>query len=259
ERLANHVGDLGALGTDIGFLPTAAYFGRLRGEFLNTTLELTGNRYGRGFLCPGGVVHDLTPAMAETFQGRLEKARKDLQQIADLFFSRPSVLGRLEQVGIVPRTDADELGLVGPAARATGCDRDVRRDHPSGIFCLTQIPALRIGSGDVYARAWIRRLECEHSLDFLREQLQHLPPGPIRTSCPPPRPNHLAVSLVEGWRGESVHAVLTDAAGRVVRHKVKDPSFHNWMGLALALRGNQISDFPLCNKSFNLSYAGHDL
>ncbi len=259
ERLANHVGDLGALGTDIGFLPTAAYFGRLRGEFLNLTMELGGNRYGRGILCPGGVQGDLTGALAADFLTRLERARIDLERIAELFFSRASVLARLELTGAVERRQADDLGMVGPAARASGCDRDVRRDHPSGVFRFAHIPVLRLDSGDVYARAWIRRLECEHSLHFLREQLAHLPEGPIRTTCPPPRPGHLAVSLVEGWRGEIVHVLITDENGRVVRHKVKDPSFHNWMGLAVALRGNQISDFPLCNKSFNLSYAGHDL
>jgi Ni,Fe-hydrogenase III large subunit len=259
ERLANHVGDLGALGADIGFLPAAAYFGRLRGEFLNLTMELTGNRYGRGFLCPGGVFQDLTLDMATAFRARLEQARADLERIAELFFSRASVLERLEATGVVERDQAEELGLVGPAGRASGCDRDVRRDHPSGVFRFTHIPALRLDSGDVYARATVRRLECTHSLNFLNDQLAALSPGPIHTVCPPPRPEHLAVSLVEGWRGEILHLLVTDGAGRVVRHKVKDPSFHNWMGLALALRGNQISDFPLCNKSFNLSYAGHDL
>jgi Ni,Fe-hydrogenase III large subunit len=259
ERLANHVGDLGALGTDIGFLPTSAYFGRLRGEFLNLTMELTGSRYGRGFLCPGGVQYDLTAAMAADFRARLARAGDDLRRIADLFFSRASVLARLEGVGTLDRLQAEDLGLVGPAARASGCDRDVRRDHPSGVFRFTHIPTMRLDSGDVYARAWIRRLECEHALHFLTEQLGLLPPGPIRVACPPPRPEHVAVALVEGWRGEIVHWLVTDSTGRVVRHKVTDPSFHNWMGLALALRGNQIADFPLCNKSFNLSYAGHDL
>jgi Ni,Fe-hydrogenase III large subunit len=259
ERLANHVGDLGALGTDIGFLPTAAFFGRLRGEFLNLTLEMTGNRYGRGFLCPGGVLHDLTPAMADAFRARLEQARIDLDALGELFFSRASVLARLETTGPIEQEHAEALGLVGPAARASGCDLDVRRDHPSGVFRFTHIPTMRIGSGDVYARAWIRRLECERSLHFLAEQIGHLPAGTIRTACPPPRPEHVALALVEGWRGEILHLLITDASGTVVRHKVKDPSFHNWMGLALALRGQQISDFPLCNKSFNLSYAGHDL
>jgi Ni,Fe-hydrogenase III large subunit len=259
ERLANHVGDLGALGADIGFLPTSAYFGRLRGEFLNLTMELTGSRYGRGFLCPGGVHFDMTASMAEAFRARLDKARGDLERVADLFFSRASVLARLEATGQVNLADAEALGLVGPAGRASGCDRDVRRDHPSGVFRFAYIPALTLDSGDVYARAWMRRLEAMHSLQFLSEQLTLLPAGQVRTVCPPPRPNHLAVSLVEGWRGEILHALITDEAGRIVRHKVKDPSFHNWMGLAVALRGNEISDFPLCNKSFNLSYAGHDL
>ena len=105
----------------------------------------------------------------------------------------------------------------------------------------------------------MRHLECERSADFVVQQLRNLPEGPLRTKLPPLPPDRLTVSMVEGWRGEIAHVAVTGKDGRVARWKVKDPSFHNWMGLAQALRGQQISDFPLCNKSFNLSYAGHDL
>ena len=154
---------------------------------------------------------------------------------------------------------AGELGLVGPAARACGLYRDARHDHPSGIFRFAHIPVASWSSGDVFARAYVRWLEVQRSIAFIEEQLEALPAGAIRKEVKTLSPNQLAVSLIEGWRGELCHVAITDAAGRFERYKVVDPSFHNWIGLAMALRGQQISDFPLCNKSFNLSYCGHDL
>jgi Ni,Fe-hydrogenase III large subunit len=111
----------------------------------------------------------------------------------------------------------------------------------------------------VFARAYVRWLEMQRSVAFIREQLQGFPDGPIHTECGALKPEHIVVSLVEGWRGEICHVAITDAQGQFARYKIVDPSFHNWMGLAIALRDQQISDFPLCNKSFNLSYCGHDL
>lgn len=259
ERLANHVGDLGALGTDVGFLPAAAYFGRLRGEFLNLLMELTGSRYGRSFLRPGGVLYDLDGVRRTDCERRITRARKELRTFATMLFDAPSVIDRFEGTGIVTRQMSEELGLVGPAARACGSRRDVRYDHPSGIYQFAQLPLMTTDTGDVYARALIRWLEAERSLEFLLEQLAGLPEGELRVPCPQAMPNHVACSMVEGWRGEIVHVVITDAQGAIARYKVIDPSFHNWMGLAMALRDGEISDFPLCNKSFNLSYAGHDL
>jgi Ni,Fe-hydrogenase III large subunit len=144
-------------------------------------------------------------------------------------------------------------------ARACELPRDVRHDHAWGIFRFAHIPVATAWAGDVLARALVRRLEIRRSLEFTIEQLGALPKGPARVDCGGLRPNELAVAMVEGWRGEIVHVAITDPAGRVRRHKVTDPSFHNWAALAAAMPGNEISDFPLCNKSFNLSYAGHDL
>jgi Ni,Fe-hydrogenase III large subunit len=149
--------------------------------------------------------------------------------------------------------------LVGVAARACGIERDVRHEFPAGIYQFFQIPVSSYPSGDVFARAYVRWLEIQRSAAFIREQLKSLPTGPIRTKIAPLAANAMVVSLVEGWRGEICHVALTGEQGRFDRYKVVDPSFHNWMGLAMALRDQQISDFPLCNKSFNLSYCGHDL
>jgi Ni,Fe-hydrogenase III large subunit len=131
--------------------------------------------------------------------------------------------------------------------------------HPAGMFQVVHIPLATAESGDVFARAYVRWLEIERSIDYVRTQLRELPRGAARRECPPPRERMLVVSLVEGWRGEICHVALTGESGGFDAYKVVDPSFHNWMGLALALRDQQISDFPLCNKSFNLSYCGHDL
>lgn len=259
ERLSNHIGDLGALGADIGFLPTAAYFARLRGEFLNMLMELTGNRYGRGFCRPGGVLFDLDPKMNKDFHKRLAVAKKEFNELAEVFFLKPSVLSRLEGVGVVSEKVARELGLVGPAARASGLSRDVRTDYAFGMYRFQHLPISLAVSGDVFARAQIRWLEGQRSLDFLLRLLKEIPKGELYAPAPQLKPNKMALAMVEGWRGEIVHTVLTDPQGRILRYKIKDPSFHNWTGLAMAVRGAQISDFPLCNKSFNLSYAGHDL
>ncbi len=259
ERLANHVGDIGAMGADIGFVPTSAYCGRLRGNFLNMLMELSGNRHGRGLVRPGGVAFDLPPSMAESFLVQIKNTKKELDEVLDLFFETPSVFERLDGVGSVSMKTCKELGLVGPAARACGQDQDVRKDHPFGIYRFHHIPTMTAEEGDVYARATVRRFEIAHSFEFLIDQIQSLPAGAVRSVCGPLAKESLGVSLVEGWRGEIMHVVITDKEGHIARYKVKDPSFHNWTGLAMALRIQQISDFPLINKSFNLSYAGHDL
>jgi Ni,Fe-hydrogenase III large subunit len=259
ERLANHVGNLGALAGDVGFLPTQAYCGRLRGDFLNLTAELCGSRFGRGFVRPFGVGFDVEPARAARMREKLDAALRDVRRALELAWESPSVLARFEEVGVVTPDVADELGLVGPAARASGLERDVRADFPSGIWRMAQVPVSVTGKGDVFARAYLRWLEVQRSGTFLREQLATLPEGPLRGERGRLAPNRIAVALVEGFRGEICHVALTDEQSRFARYKVVDPSFHNWAALEMALRNQQISDFPLCNKSFDLSYCGHDL
>jgi len=259
ERLANHVGDLGALCNDVGYLPGASWLGRLRGEFLNLSLEICGSRFGHGMLIAAGVRFDLAHELQPGFLHRLGTAEADLEHILDLVFGSPAVTSRFEGTGVIGRELAEAIGMVGPAARASGCARDVRHDHRFGAYRSFPIEPASASSGGVMARAQIRVQECRASLAFVRARVLDLTAGALVAPLPPARPNHLAVAMTEGWRGEIVHVAATGSDGTLRAYKIVDPSFHNWLGLALALRGNQISDFPLCNKSFNLSYAGHDL
>lgn len=259
ERIANHMGDLGALGMDAGFLPTSDYFGRMRGDYLNLLLSLTGNRFGKGLCRPGGVLFDIDDEMADDFCKRLKKYKKEFENVSDLLFTRPSVLARFEGIGAVSLSEAKELGLVGPVARASQLERDIRIEYPSGMWQFCHVPISLAATGDVYGRALVRRQEISRSLEFLLKLIPSLPKGDISSGIGSMKENMLAVSLVEGWRGEIMHCGITDEKGVFKRYKIKDPSFHNWFGLAKAMRGQEISDFPLCNKSFNLSYCGHDL
>ncbi len=260
ERLANHTGDLGALAGDVGYLPTASFCGRLRGDFLNMSALVCGSRFGRGWIRPGGVAHDLTPQFCDELLERLESTCRDATSAVDLLWDTPSVMARFEDTGTLTPDMCQSLGLVGVAARACGARRDVRFECPVGIYRFAGIPIAARASGDVFARAFVRREEIGHSAAFVRERLAGLSGEPARVSAARGlAPDSLAVSLVEGWRGEICHTIITGGDGEIARYKVVDPSFHNWMGLAVAMRGQQISDFPLCNKSFNLSYCGVDL
>jgi Ni,Fe-hydrogenase III large subunit len=260
ERMANHIGDLGAMAGDVGFLPTLNYCGRIRGDVLNLTALVCGNRFGRGLLTVGGVRFGLDEERRGKLLRGLDAVEKDLESALALMFDTPSVVARLEGTGALTADLAWDMGLVGLAARACGLPEDVRSRLPYGAYRFDTVPAVTYPNGDCFARAFVRRLELGQSLAFIRRQLAApgLNNGLIKP-CPSLRPDQLAVSLTEGWRGEICHVAATDHNGRFIFYKVVDPSFHNWFGLAQALRGQQISDFPLCNKSFNLSYCGHDL
>jgi Ni,Fe-hydrogenase III large subunit len=208
---------------------------------------------------PGGTGFDADEARVAELLRRLDINERDARNAINLLWDNQSVMARFEDTGPLTRDQAIELGVVGPAARATGLARDVRYAQPAGIFRFAQIPVSTHDSGDVFARAYVRWLEIQRSFAFIREQLCSLPSGPVLAPMKPLAGDCLVVSLTEGWRGEICHVGITDGKGSFRRYKVVDPSFHNWMALARVLRNQGISDFPICNKSFNLSYCGHDL
>ena len=259
ERMANHVGDLGALSGDIGFLPSAAWCGRLRGDFLNLTTALTGSRLGRGLAAPGGARLDVDGARADELVEGVARALSAARNAVDLLWSTTSVRDRFEGAGPLTREQCEEMGIVGVAARACAVARDVRREFPFDAFSAVPIESRIWPTGDVLARARVRWMEVEQSAEYVTRLLKALPEGSTRSAQRPLAPSSTAVAATEGWRGEVFHIARTGPDGRIALYKIVDPSFHNWMGLALAMRGQAISDFPLVNKSFNLSYCGHDL
>jgi Ni,Fe-hydrogenase III large subunit len=259
ERVAMHLATLSGIATDIGFALPAAAFGGLRTAVINLTAGICGNRFGRGWIIPGGVRFDLDSALIEKARKVLGEVLTKFFDVEALFFNSSSALARLEEIGTVTAKQARAVGLVGLAARASGIACDVRVDFPYSIYRYSSIPSPTLDSGDVYARAKLRALEIQNSIQFIFEQLEHLPAAKPKTSVKKLAQNAFTIALTEGHRGEIAHVLLTDANGQIAQVKIKDPSFHNWHGLALAARENSISDFPLCNKSFDLSYAGHDL
>ena len=260
ERIQNHIGDLGALSGDVAFLPPMNYCGRMRGDFLNMSLLLCGNRFSKGFIRPGGVLFTMDDEIRSILTERIIEIKPQVKHVIDLLFSTSSVRSRFEDCGTVSQSDAENLGLVGPAGRACGIPYDVRRCFPSEHYSELDIPENAEHSGDVFARAKIRADETLQSIDLILSLLN----DPVETNCTKPgnlslAPDSFVVTLNEAWRGEVSHCVLTDATGNIMRYKIKDPSFHNWNGLSMSLRDTEISDFPLNNKSYNLSYCGFDL
>lgn len=263
ERLAYHVGDLGGLSGDIAYFPSAAYLGRLRGEFLNTAMDLSGNRQGRYFIRPGGIKRELPKDVQERILSRIYQARQEVHECLDQMFTNLSVASRIDRCACVSKEDAIAFGFVGPIARACGVTLDVRSDHPTGYWRHNRLPVALGTNGSIMDRALIRKIEIEHSLDEVLKILDSLPERDGETLVPcklgESMTGDFCVSLVEGWRGQIIQTLILDQAGKLVRYKSQDPSFQNWDAMQLANRGLAISDFPACNKSCNLAYNGHDL
>ncbi|MDR3652366.1 MAG: NADH dehydrogenase subunit [Paludibacter sp.] len=260
ERIAVHVGDLSGACTDIAYQLGSSVFGRLRTPIINFLQEWGGNRLAKGLIRPGQNQFPFTPALAVRLKQILDIFEPEFIEMADKLFHLSSALSRFERTGVVTNADAVNIGAVGMAARMTGLNRDVRVSHSYALYSeLNHNPILK-RHGDVYSRIQLRKEEVEQSLNYIRKLIAEVPAQVSEIkNFNPPQPSSFCISLVEGWRGEICHCGLTDKKGELMMYKIKDPSFHNWLALALSVRNNEISDFPICNKSFNLSYSGHDL
>ena len=260
ERLANHVGDLGAISGDIGYSSGASLFPPMRGACLALAQLLSGSRRQRYYVLPGGVFRDLTPERRNLFAQQLRDISKRFDSLIPLVLENPDVIDRMQGVGKVSPTLAEDFGLVGPAARASGSDYDARLVFSHGNYPVDAlVPAKQI-AGDVLARTQIRAQEIRSSIEIISKLIEALPEGPISIALGETlASNAVGVGIVEAWRGELIHWITTDNSGKVIRYAIKDPSLNNWTGLSMAVRNNLVADFPLCNKSFNLSYCGNDL
>ena len=262
ERIAIHTGDLSAVCTDIAYQLGSSVFGRLRTPIVNFLQEWCGNRLSKGLIRPGRNKYPFTKILAERLSEVLDTFEPDFTEMNKELFNMPSALSRFERTGVLSVEDASSLGAVGMAARGSGVIRDIRHSHPHNLYQeLNHEPIIK-RHGDVYSRVAIRRKEVFQSIRYLRELIAAVPEVTEFTtekSLRSPGENLFTISLVEGWRGEICHCAITGLKGELKHYKIKDPSFHNWMALALSVRNNEISDFPICNKSFNLSYSGHDL
>ncbi len=260
ERVAMHLATLSGLAADIGFLQGATTYGRLRTTVINTMMRLCGSRFGRGALRPGGIAMHLPADLLPLLLANLELVRNDLAIINECFLDARTVKHRLRGVGVLTQERAQQLGIVGVPARASGVACDARANLQQGAYRVLPIATSSASEGDCYARAQVRISEMDVSLSWLSTIVALYPRWEQpRKALGMLAPEHLVVSVVEGFRGEVVHCLQTGASGELVHYKVQDPSLRNWMGLAIAVRGNEISDFPICNKSFDLSYCGHDL
>lgn len=263
ERAAIHIGDLGAIAGDIAYLMGASVFGATRTLVINTMLEFCGSRFGRGMVTVGGVNFDITNDKISKALKTFEKVEKDVERMTNTMLKNSTVMSRLEKTGTVSKERAEEVGLVGMAGRACGVDIDSRFDYPDEWNEKLGIHKKPFNAtGDVNARFKLRYKETLQSISIIRKcfaKLQEYINEPLVVTGGDNAKDAFAISIVEGWRGEVVHVAMTDSTGNISRYKVKDPSFNNWYGLALAVRNNGVSDFPLCNKSHNLSYCGNDL
>ncbi|MES2249596.1 MAG: NADH-quinone oxidoreductase subunit C [Pseudomonadota bacterium] len=262
ERVAMHLASLTGLATDIAFLQGGATYGRLRTAIINACMRACGSRFGRGWLRPGGVRFAIADAMREDLLRTLGAFARDFAQVNALMLGARSVRSRFQDVGTVGTIAARDLGLVGVAARASGIAFDVRTTMPGPLYIRHPIALVTQESGDCWARMKLRMREIDESVRWLTHVLETQ--GSLLANAMPASPGPLAsdmlcISLREGFRGPVVHALETGADGRLIHYKVQDPSLANWFGLAFALRNNEISDFPICNKSFDLSYCGNDL
>jgi Ni,Fe-hydrogenase III large subunit len=256
--LYNHINDIGAIALDVGFSFPAAFASIMKESCLQLNETLSGSRYLKGINTAGGILCGFSAANKQVLMERLVTLKKDLSELKGMMLSSVSFMDRADGAGVLRKKTAQDLGVLGVAGRASGIVNDLRKDLP-GIYGQVKFKSIHYISGDVSARLNVRFGECEESFSIMDQFLQAIQP---LEALPPPAAaaaEGCALGYVESWRGPVLYWVKLEANGRIERCKIVDPSFRNWEGLAFAMPGNIIPDFPVCNKSFNLSYPGSDL
>ncbi|AGA91887.1 Ni,Fe-hydrogenase III large subunit [Thioflavicoccus mobilis 8321] len=260
ERIANHLGDIGAICNDVGFAFALAQCSRLRELWQRRSQALFGHRLLMDRVVPGGVTHDLDQAAAATLRADHAELRRALVPIFEIVEDHPSLDDRLFTTGRLAPADARALGCTGYVGKASGLTFDVRRDSPYPPYDALAVKVPTFTAGDVAARVRVRIGEIRASLELLDRILDQLPGGPIIAATPSNAgAGRAGLGIVDGWRGEILTYVRLDAAGRVARFFPRDPSWFTWPALERLIHGNIVPDFPVCNKSVNGSYAGVDL
>ncbi len=259
ERAANHLGDLGALGNDAGFAFGLAQFSRLKEALLRTTERALGQRYLMDFVVPGGIAHDLEPDAAVALGECLATVAGETAVLRDIYDEHAGLRDRFTGAGTVAPELAARLGLTGLAGRASGQARDLRVDLRYAPYEELRPAKCGAAAGDVAARVAVRFDELFESCRLGRRIVADLPVGETRAAIAPPAIDAFGSGAVEGSRGPVAVALATGPGGRIRRCHPHDPSWQNWPVLEHAVIDNIVPDFPLINKSFNLSYSGHDL
>lgn len=259
ERIANHLGDIGAICNDVAFAFLLFQFHTLKEYFVRANHRIFGHRLMMDRVVPGGVAVDVNDAGISEMLRELETFSGEFERLVAIYDENPSLEDRVKDAGRLQPAQARDLGVVGIVARASGLQIDSRVQSPFPPYdrFIPRVPIYK--AGDVNARVWVRIEEIRESVMLLRQILEELPPGQVRVPFTPPKPDRSGFSLVEGWRGEIVWWVQSGPKSEINRCMVRDPSSVNWLALEQAIHGNIVPDFPVCNKSFNQSYSGHDL
>ncbi len=257
ERLYNHIGDVGNLCAGVGFAVGTSQGARQKELLMRFNEELTGNRFLRGMIVPGGVMFDLPGDLSRQASSLIHALEQDFGELVEILAESAAIQDRFRRTGILPRQAAADLGVVGPAARASGMDIDVRRDHPYAAYeqLIFKIPVR--SHGDVEDRLWLRIAEVRESCSIIKQVLTALAEkkGSIRGELEPAPAWASGLGWSESARGANFHWILFDANQKIYRYFIRSASYPNWPALAVAVPGNIIPDFPLINKSFELCYA----
>lgn len=259
ERIANHLGDLGAICNDVAFAILLYQFHRLKETLLRANHRLFGHRFMMDLIVPGGMAADMDAAGISAACAEMNVLAEEFERLVLIYDESSSLEDRLRDTGILSSEKARDLGMVGFVARASGLNLDCRIHQPFPPYDRIRVSNPVLVSGDVHARAWVRVEEIRDSIRIIGEIAKSLPQGDIVVPVSAPKADSSGFAAVEGWRGEILYWVQAGPKGEINRCMVRDPSSLNWIGLEQCIHGNIVPDFPVCNKSFNQSYSGNDL